>query len=82
VRIVYAPDFGVPTGVECQECGRVARPGQSILHREIRNWGHLVWHKGCLTKILESMPDDLDGPVEVEYARLQDKFVEAGKLVF
>lgn len=67
MKIMITPDKAVPKGVQCQECGRVARPGQAIFCEKITDVGFFLWHKDCLTTAIRNAPDDLDTTVSAVY---------------
>ncbi len=69
------PTNQIPQGIKCKLCGKIARPGQFVMHERVRNFGHLLWHFGCVEQMVEDGREDLV-VVEDEYQRIMREEVE------
>lgn len=67
MKIMITPEVEAPKGVACQECGKVAAPGQVIFYKMIMDVGYFLWHKSCLELAVSMAPDDLDGSMDDVY---------------
>lgn len=76
MKIVLVEKNRAPYGVKCELCGRIAKAGQFVALKTITNFGHIVLHKACIAAMLDDIPDEIDGTLEEEYARIQRDYIE------
>lgn len=74
MKVIYIEKDILPCGEKCQDCHKVAKPGQVVFYKSVKNVGHILWHKKCLEHAVKMAPDDLELPIDDEVANIKKQY--------